>query len=201
MEILKHLVRTLIHIAALLAICGFIFLVTLKLGLPHYVKFFGVMAVILAYVIWSGRMHAYWAPISKRVNAFKWKTVDGRKMETVVEKAIVQAGGYIRTETLRVSIYELESGRRIARIMIGDDATYLGRHGIGIWFHIADRYHARRDGLVCLDVKTGKWLHHVPRSEIPYLSPTKSHSVFSIEDREENPVGEINLAELEANIG
>lgn len=177
-----------------------IVIVTVKLGLSPYVMMVGIALVIGFYIYWSGPLHAYWAPVSKRMTALKWTSTEGVKMETVVEKAIVQAGSYVRSETLRVSIYECESGKRHGRKLIGDDATFLGRHGIGIWFHIADRYHARRDGLVCMDIQTGKWLYHVPKSEIESISPTDTNGVYSIEDDDENEIGTIDLNNETANL-
>lgn len=200
MEILKHFGRTLLHMAGIALAIFVIVIVTVKLGLSPYVIMVGIVLVIGMYIYWSGPLHAYWAPVSKRMAALKWNSIDGVKMETVVEKAIVQAGAHVRSETLRVSIYECESGRRHERKLIGDDATFLGQHGIGIWFHIADRFHARRDGLVCMEIETGKWLYHVPKSEIEHLSPTKSKGIYSIEDDEENELRVIDLAKETANL-
>lgn len=200
MEILKHFGRTLLHMAGIALAIFVIVIVTVKLGLSPYVMMVGIALVIGFYIYWSGPLHAYWAPVSKRMTALKWTSTEGVKMETVVEKAIVQAGSYVRSETLRVSIYECESGKRHGRKLIGDDATFLGRHGIGIWFHIADRYHARRDGLVCMDIQTGKWLYHVPKSEIESISPTDTNGVYSIEDDDENEIGTIDLNNETANL-
>jgi hypothetical protein len=76
-------------------------------------------------------------------------------METVVEIAIVQSGAAIRTETYRVSVYEHQSRKRVKRVIIGDDANFLGAFGSGLWFYIYDRFYARRDGLVCIDMYRG----------------------------------------------
>jgi len=201
MGILKQFARTLVHMAVIGLAILLIIVVTVKLGLSPYVILAGIALVIGFYVYWSGPRHAHWAPVSKRVAALKWTSAEGARMETVVEKAVVQAGPHVRSETLRVSIYECDSRRRHERKVIGDDATFLGRHGIGIWFHIADRYHARRDGLVCMDVETGRWLYHAPKSEIPHLSPTRSKGIYSIEDEEENETGTIDLNSEAGNLG
>ncbi len=200
MGFLKHFARTLIHIAAILLAILLIIVITVKLNLSAYVILIGIVGVIGFYIYWSGPRHAYWAPAAKRIVALKWTSGDGQKMETVVEKAIVQFGVHGRSEALRVSAYPVGSERLLWRKVVGDNATFLGRHGIGIWFHIADRFHARRDGLVCLDIESGKWLYHVPKSEIQSISPGPEKGIYSIEDDEENEIGTIDLANEEANL-
>src|SRR5690606_41867097 len=69
----------------------------------------------------------------------------------------------------RISIYECGSGKRTQRRLIGDSVTYLGIFDSGIWFYIHDRFYARRDGLVCVDVKSCDWLYHQPPSVIEFV--------------------------------
>ncbi|MEM0968167.1 MAG: hypothetical protein AAGJ31_02345 [Verrucomicrobiota bacterium] len=185
MELLKQLGRTILQMIVLGAtIFLFIYLSSL-IKLPASVIVIGVIAITGAYIYFSARWHAYWAPISKTVHKQKWKGPTGEAMETVVENAIVQAGSYVRAETLRVSIYDRQNKRRVARIMVGDDARFLGSPGMGFWFYIADKFHARLDGLVCLDIRKGTWIYHKPKSEISEVELTRT-SVISFEDAEGN---------------
>ncbi|MEM1227873.1 MAG: hypothetical protein AAGJ40_19455 [Planctomycetota bacterium] len=199
MDYLTHFFRTLIQIGLVAAAMGGIVVGTILLGLPPVLIPVGMVVLIGGYIYGSARWHAHWAPHAKRVAARRWTTDAGEEMETVIEKAIVQAGASTRSETLRVSIYVLSTGRRAARRLIGDDAEFLGFHGIGLWFHIADRFHARRDGLVCVDLHTGRWIYHQPKSEIPELTRTKTKGVYQIED-DEGTHHEINLNEQRANL-
>lgn len=194
-EIVKHLLRTLIHIAVLAIVFGGIIVLTIKLRLPMMIIPVGVVVLLGGYIYWSARWHAYWAPVSKKVMGKKWNLATGEAMETVVENAIIQAGGSVQTVTLRLSIYNLETGRRVFRRCIGDDVVFLGVHGMGIWFFIEDRFHARRDGLVCVDVQTGEWIYHVPKSEIRSIEKGKKNGqVFA--EMADGEVRELPLAEV-----
>src|SRR5690606_26234630 len=114
----------------------------------------------------TARWHPYWAPIAKRVARIPWRRDDGAAMETLVERAIVQAGMHTRGEYFRVSIYQCEGHRRIARRVLGDEVDFLGAYESGIWFYIRNRFYARRDGLVCVDTQSGEWAYHQSKAMV-----------------------------------
>jgi len=214
MENLKHFARTLLQIAMIavfvtvvVAVVIFVAVVVLKLSpeTTAYVVLISLGLTIGGYVYWSARWHAYWAPISKPVITKKWTDSADHRMETVVENAIVQAGEYVRSSTLRVSIYNRTTGRRLARTVVGETAEFLGLHGIGMWFYIPDRFHARIDGLVCLDPQTGRWIYHVPKSEIRGVNRVAGKGKFSVDRVAEDNDGEtdpviIQLSEVRPNL-
>ncbi|MFG0290414.1 MAG: hypothetical protein ACF8CQ_19705 [Rhodopirellula sp. JB044] len=157
-----------------------------------------VFLVMGVYIYGSARWHAYWAPVAKKVMSQPWTSSTGEAMETVVENAVVQLNAFSQSHTLRVSIYRRDDGRRVQRTMIGDDATFLGVHGIGLWFYIEDRFYARISGLVCVDRETGDFIYHVPRSEIAAVEKGRKRGQIFAEDREGNTT-EMQLADEVAN--
>jgi len=138
---------------------------------------FGLLALaIFALIYGTARWHAYWAPICKRAAQFAWDRDDGMKMKTIVEIAIVRGGLHTRTGTYRVSIYELPGKRLRKRVMIGESVHFFRVFEPGIWFYIYDSFHARRDGLVCVDKKTGAWLYHEPQSVVQLVDDADHRS-------------------------
>ncbi len=165
MEILKHLLRTLIIIVVgVVGLYAFLW-TSILLGVNAYVIVFTPMAIGLAFAYFSARWHPYWAPICKQVMRLPWTREDGTAMETRIEIAIF-AAGYSNTRVYRASIYESSTRKRIKRVLIGDGVTMLGRFEPGVWFYIHDRFYPRIDGLVCLDVQTCEWRFHQPKSSI-----------------------------------
>ncbi len=191
-EIIVHVLRTIVMCVGLGAVMLALVVGCILLKTPWWLPLVLVILLSLAIVWGTARWHAYWAPISKQAARIPWERADGTPMETVVEIAIVQAGAS-RTETFRVSIYELEPGlggktnrrrKRVKRVMVGDSAELLGIYDRRLWFYIYDRFHARRDGLTCLDVQTGTWLYHRPRTEVEFVDRVKNRrAVIEVEER------------------
>lgn len=165
MEILKHILRTLVIVVVGTILFIGIFLAMLFLGVHAYVILATLFVLGSAFVYFSARWHPYWAPISKQAMRLPWTREDGTAMETCVEIAIF-AAGYTNTSVYRVSIYESLTRKRTHRRLIGDGVTMLGRFEPGVWFYIHDRFYPRIDGLVCLDVQTCEWRFHQPKSVI-----------------------------------
>ena len=168
-DLFIHLLRTVV-LCVLLAVF-FLALVTASVlwGLSFPILA-GLLAVaVAAVIVGTAHWHPYWAPIAKQAARIPWQRSNGVQMETVVEIAIVQSGALTRTEIYRVSIYEHQSKKRLKRVMIGDDANFLGAFRSKLWFYIYDRFYARRDGLVCLHMYTGEWLYHKPQSELEFV--------------------------------
>lgn len=192
-EIVAHLFRTIALCVGLGALMVGIFLGCFWLNTPWWLLVMLLVCVIVATIWGTARWHAYWAPMAKQAARIPWARSEGTPMETVVEIAIVQAGVHSRTETFRVSIYELERGpagkanrrrKRIKRVMIGDAVEFLGVYGRRLWFYVYDRFHARRDGLVCLDVQTGEWLYHRSRAEMELVDRgERRRGTIEVEER------------------
>ncbi|SMP73142.1 hypothetical protein SAMN06265222_11632 [Neorhodopirellula lusitana] len=164
MEIFKHLLRTLALMAGLGAVWGILFVAMLYTGLVKTALTM-MMLSTLAFIYFSARWHAYWAPIADTVNKYRWIDSHGEQMETLVENAVMQVGSGT-SKTLRVSFYNRTTGKRLRRIMIGDSSTFCGARKSGLWFFIHDRSHARKDGIVCIDRKTGDCLFYQPKKQL-----------------------------------
>ncbi len=165
MEIIKHLLRTLVIIVVGVLLFYGLFFAMFFLRVNPYVIVFTPMVLLFAFVYFSARWHPYWAPISKQAMRLPWSQDDGMPMETCIEIAIF-AAGYSNKSVYRASIYECLTRKRTKRILIGDGVTMLGRFTPVVWFYIHDRFYPRLDGLVCLDVRTCKWIFHRPKSVI-----------------------------------
>ncbi len=168
-EVFAHIVRTIVMTGLMAALFIGAFLAMIYLKIPVYWMFAVITCLVVAVVYGTARWHPYWAPMAKRVARIPWDRDDGTKMETLIEMAIVQAGLYTRTETYRISIGECKSRKRTKRRLIGENATYLGAFDSGIWFYIHDRFYARRDGLVCVGLRSGDWRYHQPKSVIEFV--------------------------------
>lgn len=165
-EIFQHLLRTLLLIAASLAAISASVGIATWIGVRNPYVYMAIL-VFWAWAIIYGtaRWHPYWAPVSKRASRIPWTRDDSVKMETLIEYAIVQAGMSAH-QYLRVSIRECETGKLFRRRVIGDEVTLLGKFGNGIWCYIHDKFYARRDGLVCLDLRSCEWTYHEPQSQV-----------------------------------
>ena len=163
MEIVKHLLRTLLMICGGVILLYAWFHLMFFLRVNPYLIVFGPVAMGVAFAYFSARWHPYWAPISKPVMRLPWSREDGTAMETCIEIAIF-AAGYSNTRVYRASIYESSTRKRTKRVLIGDSVTMLGRFEPGVWFYIHDRFYPRIDGLVCLDAQTCAWRFHQPKS-------------------------------------
>ncbi len=173
MEILRHIVRTLIIVFVYAIGCGGIVWALVVLGVNAYVVVITPIALGLAFAYFSARWHPYWAPICKQVMRIPWSQEDGTAMETCIEIAVF-AAGQTNTSVYRASIYQCLTRKRIQRRLIGDSVTLLGRFDPGVWFYIHDRFYPRLDGLVCLDVRTCEWVFHQPKSVIELDDSVKS---------------------------
>ncbi len=163
-DVIQHIIRTLLLVGATAALCALVILVTIYWKWSPYVMFAALMAIIVAVVYGTARWHPYWAPIVKQVARIPWQHTNGTAMVTIVEKALVHAGS--TQETYRVSIYALPGHHLVRRQLIGDLSTqWLGVWETGLWFYIGDRFYARRDGIVCLDLQTAAWRYHLSKSE------------------------------------
>ena len=198
--LLTHLFRTVLMVLSLTVIFIALLVGAILLRVPPVAILIGVAVLFGVFVIGSARWHAYWAPMAKTMACFKWQNSVHENMETVVENAIVQVGMSGQASTLRVSIYNRTTGKRLCRRLIGDDATYLGLHGCGLWFFIHDRFHARKDGLVCVDRATASWLYHRPQAELRYVSEARQHGTILVE-LVDGPEEGIVLASLQPNVG
>jgi hypothetical protein len=199
-EIVIHVLRTIalcLGGAALLyaAIYGMIYL-----RFSPYLLFGVLFGGIGAWIYFSARWHPYWAPIAKDVLRKPWVRDDGVKMVTVVEVAIIQAS-YVRLEVYRVSIYEQQGMRRVKRRLVGDDATFLGLIHDGLWFYIDDRFYGRKDGLVCVDMRTGDWVYHQPKSKVQLVEaiPGKTGTIDVVWEGERKRV-ELKEIEVEREV-
>ncbi|MEM9479060.1 MAG: hypothetical protein AAGA58_05280 [Verrucomicrobiota bacterium] len=189
MEIAKHLLRTFLIIALLAGV-----MVTLPFILPVQIAFPLIFVMLFGFIILSPRWHAHWAPVAKRVASCSWENDRGEKMESVVENAQIQVGMGNPASVLRVSIYNRTSRRRLRRVLIGDNASFVGRQGLGFWFFIYDRFHARRDGLVCVNEKTGDFAWHLPRKKAEWTGERSRGGSMVMENPETEESFEINLA-------
>ena len=164
MTLIKEILFTLTLVASMLVMCAVIMVVAVFFESPGT----GVAAILIgifAFTYHSGRWFAYRTPHAKDLHRFRWTSNDGDKMESCVENAAVFSG-HIETTIIRVSIYNRTRKKRAKRRLIGDNAEYLRKKGEGFWFLIHDRFHARKDGLVCVDRKTGEVLFHQPKKQI-----------------------------------
>jgi len=164
MKELRQLLVTLAMIACLLAIWAVIAAVAV------YFEFIGTGLVLItgsliAFVYHSARVFPYLTPYADDKSRYRWTTSDGDRMESCVEDAIVETPTTV-SRTLRVSIYNRTKRKRLKRLMIGDDARYFGDREGGFWFLIRDRFHARKDGLLCVDRMTGEILFHLPKKQL-----------------------------------
>lgn len=159
--------------------------IMIKLALPAWTVLAAIGLFFGLYIWYSARWHAYWAPVSVPVQSFKWKSDSGDFMESVIEKAQVHAASstasVVKSETLRISIYNRTARKRLKRIMIGDDADYLCTRANIFWFYIRDRFHARLDGLVGYDRQSGELVFHQPKQQVTYLSKGSRPGVLEVE--------------------
>ncbi len=145
------------------------------------------IGLIIATVYFSSRWSAYSAPFADTVSQNKWKDEGGRAFRTVVENAKIETAtgegaGSIEQRVLRVSVYQEGSSSHAKRILIGDDAEFLGSHGDGLWFFLPSRFYARRDGLICVDPRTCAVLFHQPRkSGEPSGTKVRKSSILRLE--------------------
>lgn len=162
-EYAGHLLRTLGLVLALAggAVLAFWLLPPLVAG--------GItLAGLVLVVVYTGRLQAHWTPVSDRVARFSWKDAQGIPHETVVELARLESptfGGLstVRSRILRVSAYRIQGKRRrVKRVLVGDDAEWLGEHGGRLWFLVRSRYHSGRKGLVAHDRQTLAVAAHHP---------------------------------------
>lgn len=167
-EIVVHLVRTLALCLGGAALLYATIYATIYFRLSPYLMFALIFGGIAAWVYFSARWHPYWAPIAKPVHRKRWVREDGAKMLTVVEVSIVETQA-ARLETYRISIYKQPGMWRIRRRVLGDDVVFLGRIREGLWFYIHDPFYARKDGLVCVDARSGDWIYHQPQSKVQFV--------------------------------
>ncbi len=166
-DIFVHIIRTFVLVAVLTAILWGLFYACFFFRLPIPIVVGVIVLYMAAIVFGTARWHAYWAPIAKQVARIPWQRDDGVAMETIIEVAIVHRGP--AWGTYRASIYQQEPRKRLKRIMIGDEVKFLGMHGARLWFYLADKFHARRDGLVAMNPQTGEWVYHVPQAELEFV--------------------------------
>lgn len=167
-----HILRTLILIATLAggAILAFLLLHPLAAGAV-------ILVGLVLVVFYTARLQAFWTPVSDRVARFAWEDAAGVPHETVVEMARLESptfGGLstVKSRILRVSAYQVGGKRRrVERVLVGDDAEWLGRHGGRLWFLVRDRYHSGRKGLVAHDLETLAVAFHHPGDEVEPEEP------------------------------
>ena len=164
MTLIKEILFTLTLCASMLAMWAVIMVVAFFFHAPR-IGVGGMIIGTLVFIYHSGRWFAYRTPHAKDLDRFRWTADDGEKMESCVENATVYSG-YIKTTIIRVSIYNRTRNKRAKRRLIGDDAEYLRKKGEGFWFLIHDRFHSRKDGLLCVDRKTGEIVFHRPKKQI-----------------------------------
>lgn len=163
-EVALHLGRTVGMVVGLAVV-----VLSLALLVPFPWGLAVALVPVVAFVIASGRMHAHWAPVADELARFPWTDGGGSALETVVERAKVDAatwGGLhaVKSRTLRLSSYQ--GGRRRRRVVVGDDARWLGRHGGRLWFLVRDGYHSRKTGLLGYDIQTLDVTFHQPGTEV-----------------------------------
>ncbi|MEO0478042.1 MAG: hypothetical protein AAF196_01045 [Planctomycetota bacterium] len=169
--VVRHILMT-IAVVAVIAI-GFIALGVLLFALfsPEVAAWIGLPLFVLGLgmvIYHSSRWSAYSAPIATEVRPIPWKNDAREELVTVVERAnmrpaIAGGAGSIRIDVLRVSLYPKGSTKRLRRVLIGDDAVFLGLHGDRLWFFIESRFYARKNGLVGIDPRTLETTYHRPR--------------------------------------
>jgi xanthosine utilization system XapX-like protein len=173
-ELVEHILRTFALVGGLAA--GIILALVL---LPLPVAGILILVAVVLVVYLSPRLQAHWTPVSDRVARFAWEDAAGVPHETVVEMARLESatsGGLSRVQSriLRVSSYRLQGKRRrLERVLVGDDAEWLGRHGERLWFLVRDRYHSGRQGLVGHDLQTLKVSFHQRGEEVESEAPPK----------------------------
>lgn len=166
-EYAGHILRTLGMIVALAggAILAFVFLHPIVAGML-------ILVGLVLVVFYTAKLQAHWTPVSDRVARFAWEDSTGAPHETVVEMARLESptfGGLstVKSRILRVSTYRIQGKRqRLKRVLVGDDAEWLGRHGGRLWFLVRDRYHSGRKGLVAHDLETLDVAFHQPGDEV-----------------------------------
>lgn len=164
-EVLVHLGRTLLLVFGLAGV-----LLGLSTLLPHPWGLASALGVLVGVVVASGRRHAGWAPVADEVARFPWEDFEGIPQETVVERAKVDAAiwggaGAVKSRALRLSTWQ--GTRRRGRVVVGDGARWLGRHGERLWFLVDDGYHSGRTGLVGYDLRTLEVTSHHPGTAAP----------------------------------
>ena len=166
-EYAGHILRTL---GLVLALAGGGLLAFLLL--PPLVAGVLVLAGLVLVVLYTAKLQALWTPVSDRVARFSWEDGDGVPHDTVVEMARLESptsGGLstVRSRILRVSTYRIQGRRqRVGRVLVGDDAEWLGRHGDRLWFLVRNRYHSGRRGLVAHHLETLTVVFHQPGHEV-----------------------------------
>ena len=171
-ELMAHVLRT---AALVLSLAGGGFLAVLLLPLP--VALVLILVALGLVIFFTGRLQAHWTPVSDRVARFPWEDAAGVPHETVVEMARLESPTYgglstVKSRILRVSSYRLPGKRRrLERVLVGDDAEWLGRHGERLWFLVRSRYHSGRKGLVGHDLQTLAVTFHQPGEEVEPETP------------------------------
>jgi hypothetical protein len=177
-EILIHILRTLALVGALASAC-----IVILFLLPPVIALPAMLVGIALFIFYTGRLHAHWAPIADTIARFRWADEQGYEFETVVERAKIDAatlGGAsaVKSRVLRLSLYSTANAKRKRRVLIGDDATYLGRHGERLWFFIRDRYHSGRDGLVGHDLRELGVSFHISRRVADWDERSTPHNAI-----------------------
>ena len=174
-EIVVHLLRTVALCLGGAALLYATIYASIYFRLSPYLMFAIIFGGIAAWVYFSAGWHPYWAPIAKPVHRTPWVREDGAKMLTVVEVSVMETKSF-RLETYRVSIYKQPGKWRVRRRVIGDDVVFLGSIREGLWFYIQDPFYARKDGLVCVDARSGDWIYHQPKSKVEFVKSSKDQA-------------------------
>ena len=159
--------------------------------------------LVIGFAYFSGKWHAYWAPVADEMRTRSWNSKEGSEMETVLELAHVHTAVFggadaIRQTVWRISVYDRTRKRRTTRIMIGEDAKFLGEPGGYYWFYIGDRFYSKVAGLTAFDRQTGAIKFNRPKKE-GFLTGTtsKTHIIkMDIEETKDVPVDLKELAKL-----
>lgn len=164
-EVLGHLGRTVALVAGLAGVT-----LILMLVVPPPWGMVAALGVLGVFVVASGRMHALWAPAADVLARVPWEDEGEGGGETRVERARVDAAtrgglGAAKSRALRLSTWQ--GTRRRGRVVVGDGARWLGRHGERLWFLVDDPYHSGLTGLVGYDLRTLEVTFHHPGTAAP----------------------------------
>lgn len=182
---IASIVRTFVTVCLFALILGGAFVVMIQWRVPIYVHALVLTGLLSLGIYGVSRYAPMWAPIVRPIAHSPWSRSDGTRMETVVEIAAMHSDESVH-ECYRVSIYETDRRRRVRCQLIGDQVDYLGVFESGVWFLIHNGFYARKTGLVCLDIRTLKWVYHDPSLRANQSSPSCELGVLSvIKDGEE----------------